>query len=183
MKRLVLGLHGLVLRAYPRSFREEFGADMEQLLLDRHRHEGTPLGRLFLNELADAATAAPMMRWEDEMAQTTWCVVAIAAAALVGLSGGPVLFLPLAVTGAIIATVVRQRSPMSRPLGEPRRWGAWASAAGVAALPGVAILATADDELSEPLWAVMALSLLVGLGLLVAAASMAIADRPGPVAS
>lgn len=182
MSRLVLRLHRLVLHAYPRTFRDEFGADMQRLLLDRHRYEGAPLGRLLLREMADAATAAPTMRWEQQMAQTTWCVVAVAIAAVVALTGGPALFVPLTVAGAAIATVVRRRSPMSRPLGEPRRWRAWALAAGVAALPGIVILATSDEELSEPLWFAMALSVLGGLGLLVAAASMAMADRPGPLA-
>lgn len=115
------------------------------------------------------------------MTQATWSAVAVAVAAVVGLSGGPVFLLPLVVAAAITSMVVRRRSPLSRPLGEPRRGRAWAVAAGVAALPGIVILASAQDELSEPAWAAMALSLLVSLGLLVAAASTMMAKRSGPV--
>ena len=100
MNGLALGVHRLVLRAYPRVFRQAFGVEMQRLLVDRHRHDGTSLGRLLVRELTDAATAAPLMRWEHEMAQTTWSMAAVAVAAVVGLSGGPLLFLPLALAGA-----------------------------------------------------------------------------------
>ncbi len=67
MSRVALRLYRIVVRAYPREFRDEYGDDMVQTFLDRHRYERASAWTTLGREVFDAATVAPNMRWEQSM--------------------------------------------------------------------------------------------------------------------
>jgi len=79
-----------LLRLYPRRFREEYGADMVQLLRDQYRDESHArvLGRAFL----DLAITIPNQHLEAHMRHAP-------------TSFGPLLFLAIAVAGLAVAVV------------------------------------------------------------------------------
>ena len=173
-----LSLYRLVLRCYPKDFRRDYGTQMIQLFLDRRCHSRASTTQILTREVSDAAITAAAMRWEKPMTKVVWIAVAMAVTIAAAVVGGPLTFAPLIAAVAVVGFVAMRRARANRPIDQARRWWAWTAAGALAIAPGVAILATSDDELSELLWSLMALSIMAGLVLLVVGVSLAV-SRPG----
>lgn len=85
----IVGLYRLALHLYPRSFRAEYGADMEQLLLDQLHDEraAVVIGRV----IVDLAVTVPNQHLEAHMRTPNRLV--------------PLVYLVIAVAGLVLAVV------------------------------------------------------------------------------
>lgn len=170
-------LYRMVLFAYPAPFRREYGREMEQLVIDRHRDDREAEGWVVLREIVDAARSAPRMRWETPMNR----VVIISGAATVAVAwlvaGGPLAFIPVAAT-AVAAWFLWGRQPQPiAPARTSRHKRAWLVAGGLSIATGVAIPQIDGGELSALWWAVMAVALLGGVAMVVAGVLLAMSER------
>jgi hypothetical protein len=156
----------ITLYAYPRSFRDRFGAEYVQTIADLRRHDGHRSVRT-ARLLMDALVTAPAMRWECLMNTTRVVlpvVTAVAAAAAVVI-GAPFVALPLLVIlAALVVAARRHDQPLavetSRWAG---RWVRWLVAGAGLFLLGLTVLAVdGDDELSTVAWAIWLLSWIAG---------------------
>jgi hypothetical protein len=172
-----LRLYRLVLLAYPASFRREYGSEMEQLLIDRHRHDGSAAGRIVLREILDAVQTAPRMRWETPMNRVVIIAVAATVAIASLLAGGALALIPIATT-ALAAWLLWGRSlqPIA-PARSSRRWLWWLIAGGVSIGTGVAIPQIDGGELNSLWWTVMAISVVGGIVMAVIGVLLAVSDR------
>ena len=170
-------LYRFVLRMYPREFRGEFGDDMVQTFVDRHRYERRSSFGLLAGELVDAALVAPTMRWENPMNRILWLASGPAAIVLVlALVGaGPIVVVPLLGVVVALFVVARGRDRFDVPVDAPRRAGMWAVGGALAIAVGVAIPAIDGGELNAFWWSAMALSLLAGMVLLTTALLLVVA--------
>lgn len=162
-------LHRLILRTYPPGFRREFGEEMFQLVVDRQRFEHIPAWRLLLGEITDAGRSAPRLRWEESIMNrvvivTVLGTVAVAAA----IAFGPYALIPIVAIALVAAvTAVRGDRPVASATSRRARI-ALLVVAGVSLAVGIGVIASADGALSEPAWAVAALSIVFGVGSAVA---------------
>jgi hypothetical protein len=165
MNRSAQFLHRLILRAYPGRFRREFGEEMFRLVVDRRRFEQVPVWRLVLGEITDALRVAPRLRWEESLMNRAVIVTVLGTAAVAAaIVLRPLVLLPIVGIALIAAVLVVRRD---RPIGagpsrRPRT--TLAVVAGVSLAVGIALFATADGELSAPVWAVAAISIVLGVG-------------------
>jgi hypothetical protein len=120
--RFARGYRG-VLRLYPRTFREEYGDDMELLAREQYRAEPAP--RVVVRTLFDLAISIPNQHLEVHMSgapslQTALAYSALAVAGLaVALVGGSapialVVGLVVAVGAGVVAAVAWKRSAPAR---------------------------------------------------------------------
>jgi hypothetical protein len=167
----------LVLRWYPKAFRKEYGAEMTQLFLDRRRHERASTARILAREVTDTAVAATTMRWRDPMSRVGWLGVLMAVTIAAVLVFGPPMVLLLIGVAVIAGFLAMRRARVDQPIDGSRRWLKWIVAGALAITPGVIIMATSDEELSELLWSLWALSTLTGIVLLVTGLSLVLARR------
>jgi len=168
--------YGLLLRLYPRDFREEYGEDMVQLLRNQLRDENAR--RVWARTVLDVALTVPSIRLEAHMSRGTSApvvygtatvasiVLAVVAGTSVGVSvvglAGVFLFGSL----AFIAWR-RSRAFGSSPHADAHWWKYLAI--GCVALAAVVVSANlADGELSEGMWAVFFGGLLFSVGLIAA---------------
>jgi hypothetical protein len=170
-------LFRLVLLAYPASFRREYGGEMEQLLIDRDRHDGRGAGRIMLGEILDAVCIAPRLRWETPMNRVVIIAVIAAVAIAALLAGAALALIPLAVV-ALAAWYLGGRSirPIA-PAYSSRRWVWWLLAGGVSIGIGVAIPQIDGGELSSLWWSVMAVAVVGGIVMAVIGILLAVSDR------
>lgn len=161
-----------LLRAYPRSFRDDFGPDMAQLFADRRRHGDLSKNRLVAREALDCLRTAPRLHLENPMTRNTFLVVLVAAAVLgFTLAGGPGLIPALVLTVFLLG--FRREHPIAG-LRASRWWTWFVAAAGAAALLFI-VLAVDGDNLTPLGWTLAFLSgngamvlVLIGIGLGVA---------------
>ncbi len=117
-------VYGVALHLYPRSFRHEYGADMEQLLIDQLREESAAI--VATRAALDLALTLPYrhleahMRTPDRLIPITFLVLAAAGLAAAVLGGSaPAALVPgvlIAVaTGAIGVIAWRRSSPVTEP--------------------------------------------------------------------
>ena len=161
-------LSRLMLLAYPASFRSHYGPELVRCIHDLRRHGGMGRGRLAAHVAADVLLTAPRMRMESLMTRTIAITVALSAALLLALVVSPValVLVPLALV-AVVAARRRQDRPIAADPPSPAR-GRTHILAGLASLMVAgAILLVDGGELSEPVWAVFALSVVLGTLLLV----------------
>jgi hypothetical protein len=170
-------LYRLVLLAYPASFRREYGTEMEQLLLDQHRHGGPAAGRIVIREILDAVRTAPRLRWETPMNRVVIIAVAAAVAIASLLAGGALALIPIAAT-VVAAWFLSGRSlqPIA-PARSSRRWLSWLLAGGVSIAIGVAIPQIDGGELNSVWWSVMAITVVGGIVMAVIGVLLAFSDR------
>ncbi len=137
--------HRILLRAYPRSFRERFGPEMAQLLLDRRREGANGTG-LLLREAGDCLRTAPRLHLEHPMSRNVITVVLITATVIGAVLGGPAGLIP-AVLLAIALVGLRNE----RPIGSltATRWWGWFVAAGACFVVLFTVLAIDGDELTS----------------------------------
>ena len=170
MKRtavIVAAYRGL-LRLYPRTFRDEFGADMVLLFREQLRDE--PIWRVCGRGVLDLVITIPIRHVEVHMSRTrTPALILVAsfavASALFALVEG-LLGIAVAALGAGLAMLTwRHERPAPSERAAAQRW--WKLLAAGAALLAVVIgVATAMRELSEPAWAIAAVTFLVSVSLL-----------------
>lgn len=182
MIRAAVRLYRVVLRVYPREFRDAYGDAMVQTFVDRHRYEHASVWLTLGREIFDAATVAPTMRWEQSMNRVVGVaagVLAVAVIAAVIGGGGLMLLAPLVAVAAVGVIVAGSRNRLHVPIDQARRVGAWAAAGVLAIVIGVAIPAIDGGELNAFWWTVMAACLLSGIGLLLMGLLLVVArDTP-----
>lgn len=86
-----VAVYRLLVRLYPRSFRDQFGPDLVQLLRDQYREE--PAGRVLARAAVDLAITIPTQHLETTMHRNPNPVV-------------PFLYLAIAVAGVTVAATV-----------------------------------------------------------------------------
>lgn len=172
MNSLVRALHRVTLLAYPADFRRAYGADIAQLMDDRIRLDGTPGWQLLLREMFDATLSGPRMRWESFMNRVIILAALGTVALLAALAASPFVIVPIVAVAMVALTVgMRHDAPITAT--SARRWR-YVLAPGVTLVTlGAVLIATADGDLSEPLWATMAISLVAGFALTITGVAMA----------
>jgi hypothetical protein len=138
----------ILLRAYPRSFRERFGPEMALLFLDRRREGASGYG-LVLCEAVDCARVAPRLHLESPMSRNVIAVVLVTATVMGAVLGGPIGLIP-AVLLAVVLLGLRNERPIGAMTGT--RWWAWFVGAVGSFAVFSAVLAIDGDELSGAGW-------------------------------
>jgi hypothetical protein len=116
---LASGAYRALVRLYPRRFRDEYGADMAQLMREQCREEST--GRVFARAVIDAAISIPSQHVEARMHRapnrlvSLFYMVAAVAGLLVAILGGSeratrVVGLGVAIIAATIGAMAWHRS-------------------------------------------------------------------------
>jgi hypothetical protein len=176
-------LYRTLLLAYPRAFRQVYGADMVQVFGDRLRAERERRGRrasigVWFLTLLDLFKTAPLQRMEKKMTREAAFAVllavglAAAVAIFVAGAGGSIVF--AAALGAFIIAALalgftgafkKERSKGSTPAGKfsARDW--WVVLAGLLGL--VQIVVITGQMINDPKWEnAVALGIVGGLGAL-----------------
>jgi len=161
----------LVLLAYPRSFRRRYGDELTRTIEDLRRHGGVCGWRLGVRITGDVLSTAPRLRLESAMSRSRILVLAgvLVAALIAGFAGSPIFLLALVVVVALVLVgASRHDRPITAdqpPLG---RWSTWGIAGVISIAIGIVVAVSAGgEELSEPVWAVWALTWFAGIVLLV----------------
>ena len=158
-------LSRLALLAYPAAFRSRYGPEMLRCMRDLRRHGGMGRGRLAAHVAADVLLTAPRMRMESLMNRTIAITVALTGVLLLALVVSPVAL--VLVVPALVALAAMQRRHDGPIAATPAR-GRGHVLAGLAALALAGAIVIVDGgELSEPVWAVWALSMVAGTLLVV----------------
>jgi hypothetical protein len=165
---LIVTVYRGLQRLYPRTFRDEFGADMVLLFREQLRDE--PTWRVCGRGLLDLVITIPIRHVEVHMTRTRTpalvLVVSFALASTVFALVEGLLGVAVAALGAALAMLIwRHERPAPSQRAVAQRW--WKLLAGGAALLATVIGVTiATGELSEPAWAIAALTFLVSVSLL-----------------
>lgn len=170
MSRPAKRVDRLVLLAYPRSFRHDYGDEITRTLDDLRVHHDVRGWRLGLRIGRDVVATAPRLRLESLMSRNRVLVVVgvLTAVVVAGFAGTPIFLLAAA---AVVAWIVVGARRHDRPItgDDPRlgRWSSWAVGGVISIGIGAAVAASAGgDELSEPIWAIWALTWFTGIVLL-----------------
>jgi hypothetical protein len=164
----IVAVHRVLQRLYPRRFRHDYGDDMASLLRDQLADE--PPWRVCGGALVDLAVTVPVRHLEAHMPATrTPAIVLVASfiaasAAFAYVEG--LLGVLIAALGAMLAMLIWRRERPARPQRAlAGRW--WTLVACGAVLLAIVIgTTTAIGDLSEPVWAIAAIALLVAVTLL-----------------
>jgi hypothetical protein len=168
--------YGLLLRLYPRDFREEYGEDMVQLLRNQLRDENAR--RVWARTVLDVALTAPSIRLEAHMSRGTSApvvygtatvasiVLAVVAGTTVGVS--VVGLAGVLVFGALAFVAWRRARTLGSSPHADAHWWKYLAIGGVALAAVVVSANLADDEMSEGMWAVFFGGLLFSVGLIAA---------------
>lgn len=170
-------LYQLLLLAYPRSFRREYGTDMVALLSHQLRDEH--VARVVSRAAVDLAITIPARHLEVHMNRTsTTALVVIFAAVGASLTvfGGPVgLVGAIVLFGLALLTWRRNRPVVGAADG--RWWKLLLS--GVALLGTLVVVTTITGELPDGGWYVAMATMLVSFGLIGSGIVLGIAGRIG----
>lgn len=169
-----MSVYGGLLRLYPRDFREEYGADMEQLLREQLRDEHA--GRVWCRALLDLALTVPPQRLEAHMSHRPSAAVLYGAAAVASLvmtflSGTAygVGLVGLAATvafGSLTVLAWRRARALGTGAHSAAHWWKYL-AAGTAGLVATVVVANlVDDDLPEGTWVAWMGALLTSLVLM-----------------
>jgi hypothetical protein len=183
------GVVGLLLWAYPPSFRRQFGRDWIQGIRDLRVHMGMSGPGYVLRVLLDLLSTAPRLRWERLMpAPRILLAAAFATLTMFALAvGSPTL--TLAFVG-LVGLLVVIGSGHSRPIavGEQRvsdRWYLWLVAAVGLGLLGLLVLMFAFTEIGWLVWMLSwsAAVVTAGIGLVLGAMNLVARHRGQSVAT
>jgi hypothetical protein len=168
-----------VLRAYPRSFRDQYGREMTRTLRDMRRYGGISRSRLAGALARDVALTAPRLRMEALMARSKILgVVAIAALSALAVVAGATRF--VVVIAALVALLAVLAHRHDRPITTAVRsvhWWRWG--AGGLAILGTLILAEGagpDFDWLPGAWHLMWFLALMGLALLAIGVVLGVAN-------
>ena len=175
---------------YPKSFRREYGDDLDAMFAEQLREDGA--ARVWLSAIHDLVVSVPTQHLEARMnrpAPQTVAVIAtfatVAALVLAVVAGtGPVVgvFLLIAVVALVVATLGwKAARPTSRAgVSVANRWR-------TVLIFGVTLLTAAivvinvppynDKELPEAGWALLMMALVTSVGLITVGLTMGIASR------
>lgn len=151
--------YGVLLRLYPRAFREEYGEDMTQLLRDQLRDESAT--RVWARTVLDVALTCPTIRLEAHMSHAlsarvvygSATVACLVVAAVVGSSAG-VSIIGLAgvlIFGTLTFISWRRARTLGPSAHAVAHWWKYL-AAGVTGLAGVVGWGTSVEELPDGAW-------------------------------
>lgn len=139
----------VVLLAYPRQFRSEYGTEWARTIADMRVYGELSAPRLAGRVIIDALATAPRMRWETLMAPAkTTLTVIVSAIALVALMIGSEAIAVLVVALAAIVAIQARRhdQPIASEVKDwGNRWYLWVAAAAVLFVVGVGALAVVGD--------------------------------------
>jgi uncharacterized membrane protein YphA (DoxX/SURF4 family) len=175
------GVYRRLLRCYPRSFRDEYGSDMERLLADQLDDERAL--RVWLRALTDLVLTVPTRHLEVHMARTPSMLVPILFAS-VGVAGVTVAVvigthfrvaaaaLAIGVSAAILAiAAARSNRPVAAPAATTAQW--WKLVAiGIGAL---AVMIVGEGATNIDLWMPMVMTVFAALLLIAAGVVLGLA--------
>lgn len=167
----------LLLHAYPRSFRREYGDDMVALL--RHQLRDESVARVAARTAVDLAITVPTRHLEAHMSPTPATVLVVlfgALAAALTVFGGPVGVAGGVVLLALAVVTWRRNRPIVET-GDTRWWKLLL--AGVALLGTLVVVTTITGELHNGLWYLAMATMLTSFGLIGAGIVLGIAGRVG----
>jgi hypothetical protein len=167
-----LRAYRLLIRLYPKGFRDEYGTDLVGLVADQLRDE--PTGRVLARSAVDLALTLPTRHLEAHMARTSTPLIpalfgALAlSAVIVGATiGHPVVLLACIAVGVAAGWLGLLAAHRARPLTQPRPTTAhwWKLlAAGAGLLAALIATTTATGELPDGGWLI---AMIIGLTALV----------------
>jgi hypothetical protein len=130
-----------MLLAYPRSFRECYGAELVRTVDDMRRYEGMSRPRVALHVARDVARTAPRLRIEAIVTETkTLAILALVVLTpLAAIAGSPRFVLVLLVPLVVLGSLVHGHDRAIRTAMRSRHWWRWGL--GGAALLGMLIVA------------------------------------------
>jgi hypothetical protein len=168
-----MNTYGVLLRLYPRDFREEYGEDMAQLFRNQLRDESAT--RVWARTVLDVALTVPSTRLEAHMSRRTSAsvvyvtatVACIVVAAIVGTSVGvSVVALAGALVFGSLGVIAWRRSHALGASEHAAHWWKYLLG-GAVGLSAVIVAATASGEAgSEGSWAGFMVALLTSVGLI-----------------
>ncbi len=170
-------LYRLLLRCYPRSFRDEYGDDMVALL--RHQLRDESVARVAARTAVDLAITIPARHLEVHMNRTSTTALVItfvAVAAALTVIGGPIgLVAALGLLALAVVTWRRDRPVVAAADG--RWWKLLLAGAGL--LAAVIVATSLTGELPDGGWFVAMAASLTAFGLMGAGVVLGIAGRFG----
>jgi len=171
-----MNTYGVLLRLYPRDFREEYGEDMAQLLRNQLRDESAT--RVWARTVLDVALTAPSIRLEAHMSRGTSAPIVygtaaaacLALAVVVGTSAGVSVigFAGVFVFGGLAFIAWRRARVLEPSAHADAHWWKYLAVGCVGLALAIVSAATSDDELSEGMWALFFGGLLFSVGLIAA---------------
>jgi hypothetical protein len=160
-------LQRLMLLAYPRSFRDQYGEEMLRTLRDLRRHGGMSRPRLALQVARDVVVTAPRLRIEALLTRTK--VIAIlslaALAATLFIAGTSRFLLLILVPLALLAIVIHHHDRPITSGVQPAHWWRW-GASGAALLGTLIVAEGAGPDFDWFPWLGLWFLALMGLALL-----------------
>ena len=167
-----LGAYRLLLRLYPRRFRQEYGDDLLLLLQDQLADE--PAARVYARAALDLALTVPSRHLETRMKRPPsvlvpmiFAFVALGSFMILGVGGtSPAVSLAFLLPGlaAAVLAAVSWRRTRTVVGGNAQRWWQFLLA-GAGLLGGLAVVTTITGELPENAWFFAMAGILMGLGL------------------
>jgi hypothetical protein len=188
-----LRAYRLLLRLYPRRFRQEYGDDLLLLLRDQLADE--PAGRVYTRAALDLVLTVPSRHLETRMKRPPsvlvpmiFTLVALGWFMMLGVGGSSVVAsLAFALPGlaAAVLAAVSWRRARSVVSGSAQRWWQFLLA-GAGVLGGLTVVTTITGELPENRWFVAMAGIFTGLGLCAAGVVLGVLrllDRGRPSAA
>lgn len=181
-----VGMYNVLLRVYPRSFRDEYGPDMVLLFAQQLRDE--PAARIWVRGVVDLAITTPSLHLEHHMKRSSssfaFFAVLSGAGVMLALIGGSSLAplavgLSIAAAAGVLAFLSWRRAQAvatARPA-TAQWWKLLAGGAGM--LAAVNIVTTITGDVSEWLWWPLMLTILLAITSLVSGLILGLAHLSG----
>jgi uncharacterized membrane protein len=169
MNRMPLAAR-LLLAAFPKAFRREFGDDIAQAVRDMRRHGGLGRWRVLARLTIDVVRTAPRMRWESLMSNARLTLIAgvISIGLIAAVVGHPMFIMLIVSVLALVALLIRKHD---RPIAiEPEsavHWYRWVAAGAASFAAGFVVLFFDGNELTSAGWRIWMFSWATGLVLVV----------------
>ncbi len=188
--QLSVGLYRSMTALYPKSFRREYRQDLVAAFTQQMHDDHT--AKVWLCAIRDLFVTIPTQHLEAKMNRPTpqtvaviATCVAVAALVLAVVAGtGPVVgvFLSIAVSGLVVATLAWQAARPVSPtgVGNANHWRT-IMVVGGALVAAVIVLINLppynNKDLPEPGWVLMMVSLVTGVGMITVGLTIGVAQR------
>lgn len=170
-------LYRLLLRLYPRSFRDEYGDDMVALVRRQLRDENQ--ARVAARTALDLAITIPARHLEARMNRTPTTLLVltfVAVGAALAVLGGPAGLLGGVALFALAVVTWRRNRPIVQ-MADGRWWKL--VLAGVLGLVALILVTTITGELPQGGWYIAMVTMLTSFALITAGVLLRIAARSG----
>lgn len=158
----------LMLLAYPAAFRRRYGAEMLRCIQDQRRYQEADPVRLALRVAGDVLLTAPRLRMETLMTRTIAITIAVGLTLLLSLLVWPVALTVVPMLVLLAAFSRRHDQPIAAGDAPRSRWLRHIlRGVGALSVSGAVLVLSGGGELSEPLWAIWALSFVSGVTLVI----------------